>query len=108
VIHNQVEILSLTKACQIAKERGHQELQAFSDSKILIKMIHSKGQFNDADLNKNMQRLRYILQDFTSFKCYHILRESNKEAYYYANKGCLLIQGDLRINEGEPEKICIP
>ena len=99
--------MSLIKVCQIAKERGHRELQEFGDSKILIKMIHSKGQFNDAGLNKNLQRLRHILQDFTSFKCYHILRESNKEADKLANKGCLLAQGDLSINDGDLVKNCI-
>jgi len=90
--NNQAEILSLIKVCQIAKERGLRELQAFGDSEILIKMIHSRGHFNDAGPNKNLQRLRHILQDFTSFKCYHILRDSNKEADNLANKGCLLAQ----------------
>ena len=98
----------MIKVCQIAKERGHRELQAFGDSEILIKIIHMQGQFNEAGLNKNLQRLRYLLQDFTSFKCYHILRESNKEADFYANKGCLLAQGDLSTNGGDPETICIP
>jgi ribonuclease HI len=106
--NNQAEILSLIKVCQIAKERGHRNLQAFGDSEILIKMIHSGGQFNDAGLNKNLQRLRHILQDFTSFNCYHILRDSNKEADTLANKGCLLAQGELSINDGDPIKICIP
>ena len=97
-----VELLSLIKACQIAKERGHKELQVFEDSEILIKKIYLKGKFNDARLNKNLQRLRYILQEFTSFKCFHILRESNKEVDTYANKGRLLVQGDLSINDGTP------
>ena len=94
--------------CQIAKARGHRNLQVFGDSEILIKMIHSRGQFNDDGLNKNLQRLRHTLQDFTSFHCYHILRDLNKEADALANKGCLLAQGDLCINDGDPTKICIP
>jgi ribonuclease HI len=98
----------LIKVCQIVKEKGHQNLQVFGDSEILIKMIHSGGQFNDAGLNKNLQRLRHILQDFTSFNYYHILRDSNKEADTLANKGCLLAQGDLCINDGDPIKTCIP
>jgi hypothetical protein len=32
--NNQAEILSLIKVCQIARERGHRELQAFGDSEI--------------------------------------------------------------------------
>jgi ribonuclease HI len=59
--NNQAEILSLIKVCQIAKARGHRKLQVFGESKILIKMIHSGGQFNDAGLNKNLQRLRHTL-----------------------------------------------
>jgi ribonuclease HI len=106
--NNQAEILSLIKVCQIAKARGHRNLQAFGDSEILIKMIHSGGQFNDAGLNKNLQRLRHTLQDFISFNCYHILRDLNKEADALANKGCLLAQGDLCINDGDPTNICIP
>ena len=35
--NNQAEILSLIKSCQIAKERGIREIQAFEDSEILIK-----------------------------------------------------------------------
>jgi ribonuclease HI/exonuclease III len=106
--NNQAEILSLIKVCQIVRERGHRELQAFGDSEILIKIIHSRGQFKDAGLNKNLQRLRNILKDFTSFKCYHILRDSNKEADKLANEGCLLPQGELSVNGGDPVKKCIP
>jgi hypothetical protein len=71
-------------------------------------MIHLRGQFNDVSLNKNLQRLRHILKYFTSFNFYHILRDSNKEADKLANKGYLLAQGELSINDGDLVKICIP
>eukprot|EP00253_Pinus_taeda_P021952 PITA_21952 len=106
--NNQAELLALTKACQIVRDKGIKECQAFRDSKILIKNINSDDQFNDAILNKSLKRLKLILQDFTSFKIYHILRSLNREADEMANKGCLLTPGTLNNNGNNANSHCIP
>eukprot|EP00253_Pinus_taeda_P023884 PITA_23884 len=105
---NQAELLALTKACQIARDKGTKECQVFGDSEILISKINSDAQFNNAILNKSLNRLKLILQDFTSFKIYHILRSLNKEADEMANKGCLLATGTLNYNGNNANSICIP
>eukprot|EP00253_Pinus_taeda_P025214 PITA_25214 len=106
--NNQAELLALTKACQIARDKGIKECQVFGDSEILIRKINSDAQFNNAILNKSLNRLKLILQDFTSFKIYHILRSLNKEADEMANKGCLLAPGTLNYNGNNANSIFIP
>ena len=92
----------------LVRDRGIKECQAFGYSKILITKINSKDQFNNAILNKSLKRLKIILQDFTSFKIFHILRSSNSEADVMANKGCFLAPGDLNINGNSPILSSIP
>eukprot|EP00253_Pinus_taeda_P033411 PITA_33411 len=106
--NNQAELLALTKACQIARDKGIKECQAFGDSEILISKINSDSQFSNAILNKSLNRLRIILQDFTSFKIYHILRSLNKEADEMANKGCHLAAGSLSYNGNSINSSRIP
>ena len=96
--NNQAELLALTKACQIVWDKGIKYCQAFGDSEILIRKINSDDQFSNAILNKSLNRLKLILQDFTSFKIYHILRSLNREVDEMANKGCLLAPGTLNYN----------
>lgn len=79
--NNQAEIFGLIKACLIAREKGVKDLQAFGDSEILIKKLNSEDLLNNASLNKLLGRLKRILQEFTSYKFYHILRNLNGEAY---------------------------
>jgi ribonuclease HI len=106
--NNQVEILGLLKACQIAWENGIKEIQVFGDSEILIKTIILEDHFSNPALNKTLQRLRYVLQDFFNSQFYHILRGSNMEADEKANMVCLLSQGTFNKNEEAPTWIYIP
>ena len=98
--NNQEELLSLLKACQLAKAAGHNNLQIFGDSEIIIKILNSDSMFNNLSLNVTMQRLHFILIDCDSVTSYHILRNLNKLADFKANQGCLLPPGMLRVNEG--------
>jgi ribonuclease HI len=97
--NNQAEILGLLKACLIAREKGDKDLQVFGDSKILIKKLNTEELFNNASLNKILGRVKRVLQDFTSYKIYHILRNLNGEADQMANKGCPLTKGQIFIND---------
>jgi len=97
--NNQVEIYGLLKACLITREKGVKEFQAFGDSEILIKKLNVEDLFNNASLNKLLGRLKRIIQEFISFKFYHILRNLNGEADQMANKGCPLLKGQLFIND---------
>jgi ribonuclease HI len=98
----------LLEACQIAWENGIKEVQVLGDSKILIKTIISEDHFSNPTLNKTLQRLRYVLQDFSNAQFYHILRGSNKKVDEHANMGCLLSQGTFSKNEETPIWISIP
>ena len=99
--NNQAKIYSLLKACQIGKEKGFQSIRIFGDSEILIKMINSEEQFSNPSLNKTLQLIRNILNDFESVSSYHILCELNNHVDLMANKACHLPLGNLNIN-GEP------
>ena len=70
--NNQADIYNLLKSCQIGKEKGFQSVQIFGDFEILIKMINSEEQFSNPSLNKTLQLIRNILNDFESVSSYHI------------------------------------
>lgn len=106
--NNQAEILGLLKACQIAKDRGDKEFQAFGDSEILIKNLNTGKLFNNASLNKTLNRLKRVLLNFDSFKFLHILRSLNSEADLMANKRCTLGKGQLLINDESSFYPCNP
>ena len=106
--NNQEEILALLKACHLAKKARHKDLQIFGDSEILIKVLNSDKQFNNLSLNGTMQRLQFILIEFSSVCFYHILEELNKKVDYKANRGCQLPTGTLSLNEGPSLKHQIP
>jgi ribonuclease HI/exonuclease III len=96
--NNQAEMLGLIKACHIAREKGIKDLQVFGDSEIIIKNLNKETRFSNASLNKILDRLKRVLQDFNSCKLYHILRTSNTEADQMANKGSILMKGLLIVN----------
>ena len=100
--NNQAEILVLLKACQIARENGIKEIQIFGDSEILIKTLNTNDQFKNSIINKVLQRLRRVLQDFSSPCFFHILCGSNKEVDAKANMGCQMPSGVLRKNDETP------
>jgi ribonuclease HI len=106
--NNQAEILGLLKACQIARENGIKEIQVFGDSEILIKTINSEDHFSNPTLNKTLQRLRYVLQEFSKSHFYHILQGSNMEVDAKENMSCLLPQGTFSKNEEAPTWNSIP
>eukprot|EP00253_Pinus_taeda_P004292 PITA_04292 len=97
--NNQAELLSLLKACQIAREKGIKDIQISGDSVILIKKLIAGELFRNADLNRTLERLKRVLAFFASYKVFHILRTSNNEADLMANRGSTLDRGWLFINE---------
>ena len=98
--NNQAKLFALLKACQLAKEAGHNNLQIFGDSEIIIKILNSDSMFNNLSLNVTMQRFHFILIDCDSVTSYHVLRDLNKLEDLKANQGCLLPVGMLSVNEG--------
>jgi ribonuclease HI len=106
--NNHAAILGLLKACQIARENGNKEIQVFGDFEILIKILNLNDYFSNPTINKTLQRLRHVLQDFSSSLFYHILRGSNKEAYAKANMDYLLPLVAINKNDEAPLWIPIP
>eukprot|EP00253_Pinus_taeda_P006872 PITA_06872 len=97
--NNQAEIFGPLKACHIARDKGVKDLQVFRDFEILIKKLNTEDLFSNASLNKILGRPKRVLQEFTSYKFYHILRNLNGEADQMANKGCSLLKGQLILND---------
>jgi ribonuclease HI len=96
--YHHEKLLGLTKACLIAREEGIKDIQVFGDSEIIIKNIITKTRFRNASLNKSLDRLNRVLIDFNSYKLYHVLRRSNREADQLASNGSTLMKGMLRVN----------
>ena len=83
--NNQAKLFAFLKACQLAKEVGHNNLQIFGDSEIIIKILNFDSMFNSLSLNVTMQWLHYILIDFDSVSSFHILHNLNKQTDLKAN-----------------------
>ena len=83
-------------AIQLAKGKGFKSIQIFGDSEMLVKTLNTAVTFNNSLLNV---RIETTLKDFDIVESYHILRDLNKLVDTLANKGCLLPQGILSINE---------
>ena len=58
--NNQAELFALLKACQLAKEAGHNNLQIFGYSGIIIKTLNSDSMLNSLILNVIMQSVHFI------------------------------------------------
>jgi ribonuclease HI len=106
--NNQAETLGLLKDCQLAQGNGEKDIQLFGDSEILIKILNTDDYFNNPVLNKTLQRLRKVMQNFTSISFYHILQNLNNEVDERANMGCLLAQEELSKNTEIPVWYPIP
>jgi ribonuclease HI len=106
--NNQAEVLSLLKACQLARKRNPEEIVVFGDSELLIRALRKNKRFNDSALNKLMTRVIRLLKEFPSVQIFHILRELNSEADSLANIGCNLEKSMISINSGEPIMVAIP
>eukprot|EP00253_Pinus_taeda_P018086 PITA_18086 len=103
--NNQAEVLSLLKACQLAKEKDPKEIAVFGDSELLIKALRKNKRFNDPILNKQILRVTRLLKEFPSVQIFHILRELNSEADSLANIGCNLEKSMISINSGESKMV---
>eukprot|EP00253_Pinus_taeda_P028787 PITA_28787 len=106
--NNQAEVLSLLKACQLAKEKDPKEIAVFGDSELLIKALRKNKRFNDPILNKQILRVTRLLKEFLSVQIFHILRELNSDADSLANIGCNLEKSMISINSGESKMVAIP
>ena len=84
-------------ACQIEKDKGHQSLKIYDDSKMLIKVLNSANQLNNYALNQILLRIQTILRKFKGVESFHIIRDVNSLANNLENKACLLTQGTLCI-----------
>jgi hypothetical protein len=69
---------------------------------MLIKILNTNDQFSNPVINKALQRLRQVLQDFSSPCFFHILRGSNKESDAKENMGCRMPSGVFRKNDETP------
>ena len=95
-------------AIQLAKGKGFKSVHFFGDFEMLVKTLNTSVTFNNSLLNVILQRIKTNLKDFDSVESYHILRDLNKLADTLANKGCLLPQGNLSIDEESNEFHPIP
>eukprot|EP00253_Pinus_taeda_P031968 PITA_31968 len=106
--NNQAEVLSLLKACQLARGKDPKEIAVFGDSELLIKALRKNKRLNDPVLNKQILRVTRLLKEFPSVQIFHILRELNSEADSLANIGCNHEKGMISINSGEAIMAVIP
>ena len=106
--NNQAEVLSLLKACQLARKGNSRDILVLGDSELLIKSLINKKAPKDPVLNKQLKRVSRLLQEFSTAQIFHILRDLNTEADTLANTGCTLETSMISINAGALNMASIP
>ena len=83
---NVAEYKALIAVLKRAKELGATEVQAISDSELLVKQIQGRYAVKSVVLRPLYLEVTALAMSFTSFKICHVLRTQNQRADYLANQ----------------------
>jgi ribonuclease HI len=97
--NNQAEYLALWKGLNQVLLLGINEIKIAGDSKQIVDAINLNKPPKDMRLAQLYKRIRILLDQLKAYKVYHVLRMLNADADKEANRGSLLHQGQLQINE---------
>jgi ribonuclease HI len=98
-INNHAEAMTLWQGLCQARSNGIQNLIIIGDSRMLISAIARSTKNQGAKLNNLLARIRLLLQGLDSLQVFHVLWELNKDADEEANRGAVLAQGRMIIND---------
>ncbi len=84
--NNQAEYRALVCALEKALELGHQRVQCYLDSELLVKQLNREYRVKDAGLQQLYLKAYNRTQKFESIRFEHIRRELNKHADRMVNE----------------------
>ena len=84
--NNRAEYEGLIQALEVADRYGFDEVEARSDSELLVKQVRGEWDTNDPDLRERRVRARELLARFDDWSLSHVPREINERADELANE----------------------
>ena len=84
--NNCAEYEALIRALEIAREYGFDDIEARSDSELLVKQVTGEYDTNDPDLREYRIEVRTLLAEFDDWTLNHVPREVNERADELANE----------------------
>ena len=97
--NNHAEAMTLWQGLCQARSNGIRNLIIIGDSRMLISAIARSTKNQGEKLNNFLARIRLLLQGLDSLQVFHVLWELNKDADEEANRGVVLAQGRMIIND---------
>lgn len=85
--NNVAEYTALIKALEKAISLGAEEIQAYTDSELMVKQIKGEYRVKNEGLKPLYQKTIDLGRQLNSFSVAHIVRGKNKQADRLANKG---------------------
>lgn len=83
--NNEAEYLALIRAIELAIELGAEEVELFSDSKLLVKQVSGEYRVRDEGLGKLHGKVLELMERIRA-RLIHVGREENEEADRLANQ----------------------
>ncbi|MBI2979667.1 MAG: ribonuclease HI family protein [Chloroflexi bacterium] len=83
--NNQAEYRAIIAALEKAIGLGVSQVEAYSDSELLVKQINGQYRVKNASLKSLYQQVKRLQNQFGVFTIAHIPREQNREADSLAN-----------------------
>jgi len=83
--NNQAEYEALTRALEVARDYGFDEVDARGDSELIVKQVRGEYDANDPTLREHRVTVRELLAGFDSWSLEHVPREINDRADELAN-----------------------
>ena len=95
--NNFAELMSLKLLMMFAIEKGCTELNMLGDSMNVINWTNQTQACRHLRLAHIILSIRLLLSRFTSYTCWHVYRENNKEADKASKEGLQLEEGILLV-----------
>jgi ribonuclease HI len=83
--NNQAEYEALTRAVEVARDYGFDEVDVRGDSELIVKQVRGEYDANDPTLREHRVTVRELLAGFDSWSLEHVPREINDRADELAN-----------------------
>jgi len=83
--NNQAEYAALTRALEVARDYGFEEVDVRGDSELIVKQVRGEYDTNDPELREHRVTVHELLMEFDSWTLEHVPREINDRADELAN-----------------------
>jgi len=95
--NNVAEYMAFIRGLEEAIDLGERNIEAFSDSELLVKQINGEYKVKNEGLIPLFHHAKSLIKKFKHCRVYHTAREENKLADKLANKGI-----DAQSTKGSP------